>query len=53
MGYVTNPIPLKAALEMTGVIEHGGLRLPLVEADEEQRALVREALGAAGVAGRS
>jgi len=44
MGFVTNPIPLKAALEMTGTIEHGGLRLPLVEADEAQRAVVREAL---------
>jgi 4-hydroxy-tetrahydrodipicolinate synthase len=50
MGFVTNPIPLKAALEMTGLIPHGGLRLPLVEADEGQRAVVREALVAAGVA---
>lgn len=44
LGVTTNPIPLKAALEMTGLIEHGGLRLPLVEADEGQRAVVREAL---------
>lgn len=50
MGFVTNPIALKAALEMTGLIPHGGLRLPLVEADEAQRAVVREALDAAGVA---
>jgi len=50
MGLVTNPIPLKAALEMTGLIPHGGLRLPLVEADAEQRAAVRAALDAAGVA---
>jgi 4-hydroxy-tetrahydrodipicolinate synthase len=50
MGFVTNPIPLKAALQMTGLIEHAGLRLPLVEADEAQRAVVREALDAAGVA---
>jgi 4-hydroxy-tetrahydrodipicolinate synthase len=50
MGIVTNPIPLKAALEMTGLIPHGGLRLPLVEADVEQRAAVREALDAVGVA---
>jgi len=50
MGVVTNPIPLKAALEMTGSIPHGGLRLPLVEADAEVRAVVRAALDAAGVA---
>ena len=50
MGLVTNPIPLKAALEMTGLIPHGGLRLPLVEVDSKQRATVREALDAVGVA---
>jgi 4-hydroxy-tetrahydrodipicolinate synthase len=50
MGLVTNPIPLKAALEMTGLIPHGGLRLPLFELDADQRATVREALDAAGVA---
>jgi 4-hydroxy-tetrahydrodipicolinate synthase len=44
LAVATNPIPLKAALEMTGLIEHGGLRLPLVEADEAQRATIREAL---------
>ncbi len=50
MGFVTNPIPLKAALEMTGLIPYGGLRLPLFELDADQRATVREALDAAGVA---
>jgi 4-hydroxy-tetrahydrodipicolinate synthase len=50
MGFVTNPIPLKAALEMTGLIPHGGLRLPLFELDAQQRAAVREALDAVGVA---
>jgi len=50
MGFVTNPIPLKAALEMTGLIPHGGLRLPLSELDADQRAIVREALAAAGLA---
>lgn len=50
MGLATNPIPLKAALEMTGLIPHGGLRLPLFELDADQRATVREALDAAGVA---
>jgi 4-hydroxy-tetrahydrodipicolinate synthase len=50
MGFVTNPIPLKAALEMTGLIPHGGLRLPLYELDADQRATVREALESVGVA---
>ena len=50
MGFVTNPIPLKAALEMTGLIPHGGLRLPLCELDADRRATLREALDAAGVA---
>jgi 4-hydroxy-tetrahydrodipicolinate synthase len=50
MGLVTNPIPVKAALEMTGLIPHGGLRLPLVELDADRRATLREALDAAGVA---
>lgn len=50
MGFVTNPIPLKAALKMCGLIPNGRLRLPLVEADEAQREIVREALEAAGVA---
>jgi 4-hydroxy-tetrahydrodipicolinate synthase len=49
MGVTTNPIPLKAALEMTGMIPSGGLRLPLVEADAEQRASVRDVLESAGV----
>jgi 4-hydroxy-tetrahydrodipicolinate synthase len=40
----TNPIPLKAALEMLGLIPSGGLRLPLVEADDEGRAVVRAML---------
>ena len=45
---VTNPVPLKAALEMLGLAP-GRLRLPLVPADEEQRAAVRAALESAGV----
>jgi 4-hydroxy-tetrahydrodipicolinate synthase len=49
LGVTTNPIPLKAALEMTGLIPSGALRLPLVEADVEQRTAVREALDAVGV----
>jgi 4-hydroxy-tetrahydrodipicolinate synthase len=38
-----NPIGIKAALEMLGH-EVGGLRLPLVEASEDERAVVRTAL---------
>jgi 4-hydroxy-tetrahydrodipicolinate synthase len=49
LGIVTNPIPLKAALEMTGLIPSGVLRLPLVEADTGVRTAVREALTAVGV----
>jgi 4-hydroxy-tetrahydrodipicolinate synthase len=45
----TNPIPLKAALAMLGLCEDR-LRLPLVSADEEQRAAVKAGLDAAGVA---
>ncbi|MBA3264261.1 MAG: 4-hydroxy-tetrahydrodipicolinate synthase [Thermoleophilaceae bacterium] len=39
----TNPIPIKAALNMAGQ-EVGGLRLPLVEATEEEKAVIRAAL---------
>jgi 4-hydroxy-tetrahydrodipicolinate synthase len=39
----TNPIPIKAALNLAGH-EVGGLRLPLVEADEDEKAVVRSAL---------
>jgi 4-hydroxy-tetrahydrodipicolinate synthase len=45
----TNPIPLKAALTMLGLCEDR-LRLPLVPADEEQRAAIKAGLDAAGVA---
>jgi 4-hydroxy-tetrahydrodipicolinate synthase len=50
MGVTTNPIPVKAALEMTGLIPCGALRLPLVRADEEQLAAVRAALDSVGLA---
>jgi 4-hydroxy-tetrahydrodipicolinate synthase len=49
MGVTTNPIPLKAALEMLGLIPSGTLRLPLVPADAEQRATVRAALESVGL----
>lgn len=45
---VTNPVPLKAGLEMLGLAS-GRLRLPLVPADEAQRATVKAALESAGV----
>nr|WP_027007473.1 4-hydroxy-tetrahydrodipicolinate synthase [Conexibacter woesei] len=43
MGVTTNPIPVKAALELAG---HpvGALRLPLVEADEDERAQIAAVL---------
>jgi 4-hydroxy-tetrahydrodipicolinate synthase len=39
----TNPIPIKAALNMAGH-SVGGLRLPLVEANEEEKAVIRAGL---------
>jgi 4-hydroxy-tetrahydrodipicolinate synthase len=39
----TNPIPVKTALQMLGH-DVGGLRLPMVEASDEERAAIREAL---------
>src|SRR5205085_10989455 len=39
----TNPIAIKAALNLLGH-EVGGLRLPLVEADEDELAQVRDCL---------
>jgi 4-hydroxy-tetrahydrodipicolinate synthase len=43
LAVTTSPIPVKAALNMLGH-EVGGLRLPLVEATEEESAVIREAL---------
>ena len=39
----TNPIPIKAAMNLAGH-DVGGLRLPLVEATEEEKAVIRTAL---------
>ena len=44
----TNPIPVKAGLELLGVCS-ARARLPIVEADEEQRAEVRQTLEAHGL----
>jgi 4-hydroxy-tetrahydrodipicolinate synthase len=43
IGVVTGPIQMKAALNMLGH-EVGGLRLPLVEASDEQKARIRSCL---------
>jgi 4-hydroxy-tetrahydrodipicolinate synthase len=48
LSVTTNPIPLKAALELAG-LRVGAPRLPLVEANDEQRAVLRSALAARGL----
>jgi 4-hydroxy-tetrahydrodipicolinate synthase len=50
LGVTTNPIPVKAALAMAGLIPSDRLRLPLVPADDAQRAAVKAALDGVGVA---
>lgn len=49
IGVTTNPIPVKAALAMMGLIPNDSLRLPLVPANAEQRAVVRAALESVGL----
>jgi 4-hydroxy-tetrahydrodipicolinate synthase len=49
LAVTTNPMPLKAALEMTGLIPSGAMRLPMVELDDSQRAVVRAALEGIGL----
>jgi 4-hydroxy-tetrahydrodipicolinate synthase len=44
----TNPIPIKAALNLTGH-EVGGHRLPMVEADEDELSQIRSCLERAGM----
>jgi 4-hydroxy-tetrahydrodipicolinate synthase len=48
LAVTTNPIPVKAALNLLGH-DVGGLRLPLVEATEAEVEVVREALEHAGL----
>ena len=48
LAVTTNPIPVKAALNMLGH-EVGGHRLPLVEATEEEKGTIRAALERAGL----
>ena len=49
MTVAPNPAPVKAALQMAGIIESDRLRLPLVSATDEERDRIRPALEAAGV----
>jgi 4-hydroxy-tetrahydrodipicolinate synthase len=48
IGVVVGPIQIKAALNMLGH-DVGGVRLPLVEASEEERAAIRDCLARLGV----
>jgi 4-hydroxy-tetrahydrodipicolinate synthase len=48
LSVTTNPIPLKAALNLLGH-DVGGLRLPLVDADDAEVATVQAALAASGL----
>ena len=48
LAVTTNPIPVKAALNMLGH-DVGGLRLPLIEATEDEKTVVRANLERAGV----
>ncbi len=50
LGVTTNPIPIKAALSLLGH-QVGGLRLPLVEADEAELEVIRDALIRTGLTG--
>jgi 4-hydroxy-tetrahydrodipicolinate synthase len=49
LGITTNPMPVKAALEIAGLIPSGTMRLPMVPVDADQRATIRDALDAVGV----
>ena len=44
----SNPIPVKAALEMLGIVE-GHLRLPMVPASDDERTTIRDALERQGL----
>ena len=48
MGVTSNPIPVKTALELLGVIE-ANFRLPMVPASETEHEAVRAALDSAGM----
>ncbi len=48
MTVTANPIPVKTALELLGVVS-ARVRLPMVDASEEERATIREALERQGL----
>lgn len=48
----TNPIPIKAAMNMLGH-DVGGLRLPLVEANDEEQSQLRRVMGEMGLLQRT
>ncbi|KAA5829531.1 4-hydroxy-tetrahydrodipicolinate synthase [Saccharopolyspora hirsuta] len=48
LSVTTNPIPIKAALNLVGH-RVGGVRLPLVEADESELEVIRKALAEVGL----
>jgi 4-hydroxy-tetrahydrodipicolinate synthase len=48
MTVTANPIPVKTALELLGVID-STMRLPMVAASDDERAAVRAALEAQGL----
>ena len=45
---ITNPIPIKAAVNMIG-LNAGGLRLPMVEADDDEKAEIHAVLERMGL----
>ncbi len=49
LAVTTNPMPLKAALEIAGLIPSGTMRLPMVPVDAEQRTMIHDAMDAVGV----
>ncbi len=52
LSITTNPIPIKAACEMVGLIPSGRMRLPMVQVTPVQREIVRTALEAQGLLAR-
>jgi 4-hydroxy-tetrahydrodipicolinate synthase len=53
MFVTANPIPVKTAVHMLGIIDHGTLRLPYVEPDEHEREAVRTTLERHGLLARA
>lgn len=49
LAVTTNPMPVKAALEIAGLIPSDAMRLPLISVDAGQRETIRAALEAVGV----